>query len=143
MQPRRKASRLSPIDYFLLVQAWSLYLLAELGLRMFRFDSLVRLSRLRSALTAIVSSSASPVSVERLAWLVQVAGRFSPVQPTCLKQAMILFWLLDLRGLTPTLRIGVAHDQGSFAAHAWVEWRGEVIMGRSGCDRYLPLVSIG
>ncbi len=82
-------------------------------------------------------------SLPRLTWLVEVAGRHAPVEPTCLKTALVLFWLLQRRGIATTLRIGVARRDGALVAHAWLERQGQVIAGLPGGEGYAPLVSSG
>lgn len=86
-------------------------------------------------------SGIPPLSLERVAWLVEVAGRYSPVSATCLEKAIVLSWLLGRRGLATTLRIGVARREGALAAHAWLEHAGEVILGHPGDDEYASVFS--
>jgi hypothetical protein len=49
------------------------------------------------------------------------AYRILPIEPTCLKQALIFCRVRRRRGLPAELRIGVQKEGGLFAAHAWVE----------------------
>jgi hypothetical protein len=56
----------------------------------------------------------------RIGSLARIAGRHLPLNASCLRQSLLVWWLLRRRGLAPVLRIGVNKDQG-FAAHAWVE----------------------
>lgn len=49
---------------------------------------------------------------------------------SCLPQALALQFLLERRGHSSDLRIGMARgSQGQFAGHAWVEHQGQVIFG--------------
>ncbi len=84
---------------------------------------------------------APPPSLARAFWLVEVAGRYSPVNATCLKKAIVLSWLLRKRGMVTTLRIGVARRDGTLIAHAWLEQGGQVILGHPECDGYERLFS--
>jgi hypothetical protein len=47
--------------------------------------------------------------------------------------------MLERTGEHPELRIGVATDQGSFEAHAWLELDGRPLVGDYDLDRYAPL----
>jgi hypothetical protein len=72
---------------------------------------------------------------------VEVAGRYSPVTATCLKQALVLSWLLGRQGIAVTLHIGVARSAETLAAHAWLENNGQVIFGQTEQDGFTTLVS--
>jgi len=49
---------------------------------------------------------------------------------SCLPQALAVQFLLERRGYSPVLRIGMARgSEGRPAAHAWVEHQGVVILG--------------
>jgi hypothetical protein len=68
---------------------------------------------------------------ERVGWAI---ARVSPYIPraTCLVQALAVQFLLDRRGYSPVLRIGLARGgQKRVDGHAWVELQGEVIIGRA------------
>jgi hypothetical protein len=52
---------------------------------------------------------------------IRAAYRILPIEPTCLKQALIVCRVRRRRGLPAELRIGVQKEGGLFAAHAWVE----------------------
>ncbi len=61
---------------------------------------------------------------QRLAELAAIAGRRNAVRTTCLRQALLLQWLLRRRGLAAELRIGVRKQDAALDAHAWVELDG-------------------
>ena len=72
------------------------------------------------------------VSVSALEWSVSVVSRRIPLA-SCLTQALALRWLLVRAGHPASLRIGVAKDGArGFAAHAWVESRGQILLGSEG-----------
>lgn len=77
-----------------------------------------------------------------IGWAVATAARRIPAA-TCLTQALAAQYLLRRRGLEADLRIGVARAAGEpLEAHAWVESRGQVVVG--GVARpYTPLPSLG
>lgn len=57
------------------------------------------------------------------------AGKHSPVGSTCLATALVGQALMNRHGYDCELRIGVRRqDGGKFAAHAWLERGGKVIM---------------
>jgi len=123
----QRVFQLSRGERFLLGQAWVLFLLADLALRILPFKTLLALlQQLRKSEGPAV---VGPPSVARLVWLVDVAGRFTPVNVTCLKQALVLSWILGRRGIATTLRIGVCRQDRGIEAHAWLEREGEVILG--------------
>ncbi len=135
-----KFFQLPPSERLVLVQAWTLFLLVELAMQLLPFPRVLTLfahvdRKEREPHPETVSS------VPRLAWLVEVAGRYNPVAATCLKQALVLSWLLGRRGLAVTLHIGVARNAETLAAHAWLENNGHVIFGQPEQDGFTTLVS--
>jgi hypothetical protein len=63
-------------------------------------------------------------AAERLAQLVDIAGRRGAIAATCLRQALMLYWLLRRRGLDPQLKLGVRREGVALDAHAWIEIEG-------------------
>lgn len=133
-----KFFQLSFHDRLILCQAWGLFLFAELALRILPLKSLLAVGQKLSLKTRQEPGAARPAWVPHLGWLVEVAGRYAPVKATCLKQALVLSWLLGRRGIATTLRIGVTRGGGSFEAHAWLEQDGQVVHGPGGRE-YAPL----
>ena len=64
------------------------------------------------------------VDVQHLADLCRVAVRHVPCPTTCLTRSLVLVLLLQKKGLTPKLRIGVRMVGSALDAHAWVEYAG-------------------
>ncbi len=60
-------------------------------------------------------------------YLVSIAARYGIVRATCLRQALLAFWLLCRRGIFTELRIGVRKVEGSINAHAWLKYGEDVI----------------
>lgn len=141
MRRLHKFLRLAPDERAALVEAWSLYLVAELALRLGFLARLVSFSRMAPRRRWDGSVSRAP-SIPRLSWVVEVAGRYAPLRATCLKSALVLSWLLRKRGVATILRIGVARRAGILDAHAWLEHEGQVIHGFTE-DRYEPIFSAG
>ena len=132
--------RLPSGERALLVRAWGLFVLVDLLLRLVSPKRLLALVADGAASARAPRSAPSP-SLERLAWLVDVAARHAPVRPTCLTRALVTAWLLRRQGIGTTLRIGVARSAGAFSAHAWLEHDGRVLAGLLSDPRHAPLLS--
>jgi hypothetical protein len=84
--------------------------------------------------------SVSPPTVERIAWAVRAASRFIPGASNCLVRALATQTLLGRFGHRSDLRIGVRKPaDGAFAAHAWLESGGAVVIGEFELGHYVPL----
>lgn len=131
-----KLFRLSGQERRLLLQAWLLLLLADVALRLLPFSTILRY--FTPACEARATNLLLPVS--QVAWLVETAGRYCPAGTSCLKEALVLSRLLASRGIPSTLRIGVGRPAEVFAAHAWLEQNGQVILGDKDVRAYTPLL---
>lgn len=132
-----KFFRLSGRERLVILQAWLLLLLADLALRLLPFVTVLR--HFNPACPPHVTNLSLPVS--QIAWLVETAGRYCPTGTSCLKEALVLSRLLARRGIPATLRIGVGRHADVFAAHAWLEHDGRVILGNRDLGSYTPLLS--
>ena len=74
--------------------------------------------------TPATDASLSMNEIARLAALVNSAAGLAPIPATCLTRSLLLGWMLQRRGVTSQLRIGVRMNQGKLDAHAWVEYAG-------------------
>ncbi|MBI4014062.1 MAG: lasso peptide biosynthesis B2 protein [Candidatus Rokubacteria bacterium] len=137
----RRLRELPRAERLLLVRAWSLFLLAELALRVLSFDRLLAFLRSAAPDRRDHPAAGRPIPAARLAWLVEVAGRYAVVPPTCLKSALVLAWLLRRQGVGTTLRLGVARRGGELLAHAWLEHEGRVILGLPDAEAYESVLS--
>src|SRR5262245_10752919 len=137
MRRLRKLAKLPAAERWLLAEAALLVIVARLGLWLLPFRLLrCGLGRLP---TRHVSTHFSP---ERIAWAVAVVSSYIPAT-TCLTQALAAQVLLSRRGVSARLRIGVAKAaQGQFAAHAWVEHAGQIVVGGAISDRYRALPNL-
>jgi hypothetical protein len=122
----RRLLELSWADRWLLLQALALLPVAAVVLRW---------RRLRSWQPVQGVPLGEP-HAERLnraravARLVELAARRGPYRASCLERSVVLWWLLDRRGIRTDLRVGVRQGPRQLEAHAWVDLRGEVLNDR-------------
>lgn len=122
---------LSGGDKLLLIQAFATLIGVRLAL------PLVSIGRLR-AWACRLGDGGRPV--DRIAWAGRAAARWVP-GTTCLGAALAMQRLLSSSGHRGELHIGVARENARFAAHAWVECDGEVLVGEHERDLYTRLVA--
>ena len=68
-------------------------------------------------------------AAHNLAGIVHTAARHNIYQANCLKQALLLWFLLGRRSIASEIKIGAQKDANSqFHAHAWVECNGEPLL---------------
>jgi hypothetical protein len=73
---------------------------------------------------------------------VQAASLRIPGAANCLVRAIACKHLLGRYGYASELKIGASRDKaGEFAAHAWLESEGRVVVGDFELERYVPLAS--
>ena len=96
------------------------------GVRFFGYVKTRHWLEHRSQSDAIrVATPADLASAENLARLAAIAGRHGAISATCLRQSLLVYWLLRRRGLSPELKIGVRKQAAVVDAHAWVELEGQ------------------
>jgi len=81
----------------------------------------------RAANRAGATESPSTETARDVARMQQTAARHLFFRPNCLEQSLVLWWLLQRRGIPAELRIGARKSEGRFEAHAWVESEGVVL----------------
>ena len=118
----RALARLRAIEYVELVEAQGSLLWAQLLVATRPRGRLV--TEAGATPEPSVPSPARMARAERLARAVHRASRYGVFQPGCLPRAMALSRLLDRRGLTARLCVGVRRDGAELIAHAWVEYGG-------------------
>jgi hypothetical protein len=128
MKRIRKFLQLSRPDKVLLIRTIFVLAVVTLGLRIFPWLKLQSLLlKLANRLSQFVPSR--PLSAQRIAWAVQVAGRHVP-NVTCLQRALAAQLLLAWGASPGTFQIGVARDEdGNLEAHAWVTSEDGIIIG--------------
>jgi hypothetical protein len=128
MRRLRKFKQLPAADRRLLMQAWLVVWLVRLGLWLLPFQ---RLHRLLAPIGRAPGSGSAPSQalIGKVVWAVKVSSRYVPAA-SCLTQALAARRLLAHHGYVTELQIGVARDHcGSFQAHAWLEYEGQVLIG--------------
>ena len=123
--PLRKLMTLSSSELLTLCQVSVLLPLAEVSLRLWSFQTILhaierRCARAQKPLTPFPA----PEALTDLARLIELADRHSFFRPSCLRQSLVVAWLVSGRGIAPMLHIGVAQADGRLRAHAWVESNG-------------------
>ena len=140
---RRKAETwqsLSKSDRALLIKAMFLLPVVATSLKIFG------LRRTQSWLGKNVFDRTLPPTEQtrsnarRAAQMVAAACRQHPLRNSCLPRTVVLWSLLQRRGIEADVRIGVRYDtQGQFESHAWLEWNGEVLNDAADVGtQYLP-----
>lgn len=106
----------------LAAMAWMpLFWLGLHGLGLSRFQAWLQRPRL------LIENALSLDEIMGIATMVNRAARLVRIPGDCLTRSLLLGWLLRRRGVASQLRIGVKMNEGSLAAHAWVEYAGIAI----------------
>lgn len=137
----QRLRQLSPPERSFLIQAWCALLAIDLALQCLPFTRVTSFCR-RLRATPHDRRAVSFPAILQLAPLVTVAGRYSPIETSCLKEALALAWLLSRRGVATTLRFGVARCNTDLDAHAWLEHDGQIILGEGVAESYAPLLPL-
>jgi hypothetical protein len=143
MHSLRRMLALPRSERRLLSQAWCLLLAVDLGLR------LISLHRVQTFLRRAFPEQRSGtvhgrVTALRAQALVAAAAQHHLVPMTCLRQALVLQWLLARREIATELRIGVRREADRLMAHAWLELDGAALgPAGSGDPAFVPLLRAG
>jgi hypothetical protein len=126
----RKFFRRSPADRRLLVRAFGVHACVAVLLRV---AGAGRLSRwLTSGGVERTAHGIDDAALEGVVRAVRQAAAIVPWGRTCLTEALTAAVLLRRAGCETNLRYGVAAGgAGVLDAHAWLEYRGAVILGHS------------
>jgi len=140
MERLRKLRRLTWAEALCLGQAWGLLWSLEIALLVIPFQSVLNFLR-RVPSSAIRWPLSAEADAPRLAWLVERAALAGPARGPCLRQTLVLLYMLRRRGQEGHVRIGVAREHGFFTAHAWLDQNGRVLLGQAGFENYTLLYS--
>ena len=140
MKRLRKFFRLPAAKRHCLIDAVLLLPTIKACLMVFRFQTLRDLLAGLTGLPPLIRGSQGG-STEEVVWAVELAGALMPWASTCLTQALTAQVLLLRRGRPAHVHIGTLRGKdGNFQAHAWVESRGEVLVGGHELEQFTPLV---
>ena len=133
----RSCIRLSRRERGLALKGIALVALVRLGLWLMPFRTMQRVC----AYFGRPDRGGRAAGTREIVWAVRLASRYVP-RATCLVLAFATQILLGRHGHAAEVHIGVALDeQRGFRAHAWVESRGEVLIGGSEeLDGYSPML---
>jgi len=133
---RSRFSRLTLSDWWLLVAVAVAQVVAAAALRAMPLPVLrTRADRLRPLAQRLVRGSD-----QRIIWAIEATGRRLGRVSTCLLRALVAELVLDPRGGTISLTIGVRRTADTLEAHAWLARNGRVLIGAP-ADAYAPLVN--
>jgi len=131
----RRALALSGRERLLFLRAWIMLLAVPSALRLLPFRRVLALLE-----TPTMSRGGQPIDAERLADLVDAAGRHHLFTPTCLHRALVLYGLLSPRDGGAELILGTRRVGGKLEAHAWLEQAGSVLPAAPVSGSYQPLL---
>lgn len=142
----KRFRRLSAFERGVLLEATAGLLATWAGLRLIGFRRWERVLGVftPSANTAGPAPVQESVSVARIQ---AIAARNLFFRSNCLEQSLVLWWLLQRRGINAALRIGARKDSERFEAHAWVELGSQVLNDASAEHRHFvpfekPILSV-
>ncbi len=141
----RQLAELTPLQWWIILVAIFMLPVIALSLRLSGFkQTRNRMSRLIPGRKANILSRDDDLSRALLiSRAVAIAGNHGLFKANCLKQSLLLWWLLARRGILSELKLGTQKSpQESFSAHAWVEYRGNVLVDTVDVgERFLPFRS--
>ena len=127
----RQLSELSPLQWWIITVAIFMLPVIALSLKLSGFKKTkIRMSRLIPGRKVNILTRDDDLSrAQLIARAVAIAGNHGLFKANCLKQSLLLWWLLVRRGILSELKLGTQKSpQESFSAHAWVEYRGNVLI---------------
>ena len=139
----RQLTALSLLQWWIILVALFMLPMIALSLKLSGFKQTKnRMSRFVPRNVADVSAREDDLSRARIiSRAVAIAGNHGLFKANCLKQSLLLWWLLARRGIATELKLGTQKSpQETFNAHAWVEYKGEAL-GNSSDFQHQFLVS--
>ena len=116
-------------EWRLLVRVAVLIACIRLGLHLLSFKRTSAIVK-RTSTPRMNKEELSFEERRRLIWAVRSLSKRMLNTKPCLTQSLALLWLLRRRGDDVHVQIGVRkNDVGEFAAHAWLEKEGRVLIG--------------
>lgn len=78
-----------------------------------------------------------------VSWAVESVGAASAMNALCLPRALAAHAMLRRRGIASRLCLGVAREGPAIAAHAWVEFGNDKIVGGAAAEGFTRLAAFG
>lgn len=142
MKRFRQFLALSPPCRRLFIEAVLALAAARLFIVMLPFRRYVsRLGRHRCETPLAPLDEVRADEARRVGWAIALACRHTPWNSACLPQAMAGRWMLQRRGISCTLYLGVAKGTDGMAAHAWLRAGDVIVTGRGGMRRFTVVSS--
>lgn len=128
---------LSLEEWRLLVTAMAYLPLNSLLLQKFGFSRTQQLLRSRSPQkTTYQDIYSDPLAESRkVARMVLIARNYGFYRANCLNMSLVLWSLLQQRGIDSGIRFGVNIDESNFNAHAWVEYQGNPLIDTADVEK--------
>lgn len=89
------------------------------------------------------SHAVDAATARRVGFAIRAISRRLPPLGSCLAQALAGHAMLRRRGISCTICLGVARQDGRLAAHAILRSGGAVLTGAGGQDKYTPIAAYG
>jgi transglutaminase superfamily protein len=130
MEIWRRFWRLNGFERIAALEAAAALCLTWLGLRLAgfrRWKSIAESFALPAEPIFAANCDAKVQEGQDVARMTAAAARYLPFRTNCLEQSLVLWYLLQRRGIAADLRIGARKVADRFEAHAWVEKEGGVV----------------
>jgi hypothetical protein len=114
-----RVRRMRAPDYATAIEVLGLAVWVEVALRVMPFSRLLERLQHHSPHVTV-----SDDEYQRMLRFVAVAYDVLPLPTTCLRQSVVLYGLLERRGVASRVCFGVAKSGSALDAHAWVECDG-------------------
>ena len=120
-----RARRMTAADYVTAIEVLKLAVWVEAAIRVLPFSRVLERMKRDASGTSNVASVQS--EYQRLVRFVAVAYDVLPFPATCLRQSLVLHGLLERRGVSSRLCLGVVRSGAAIDAHAWIECDGVTV----------------
>ena len=131
MNRLKQLKQLSLLQWWIILVAILMLPMITLSLKLSGFKQTKnRMSQFIPRNVADVSAREDDLSRARfISRAVAIAGNHGLFKANCLKQSLLLWWLLARRGITTEIQFGSQmKSEEDFGAHAWVELDGETFI---------------
>ena len=126
----KQLAALSPLQWWIILVALFTLPMIALSLKLSGFKQTKNImSRFVPTRMGNISAREQDLSRAKLiSRAVAIAGNHGIYHANCLKQSLLLWWLLARHGIPTELKLGTQKlPQETFSAHAWVEYNGEAL----------------